>query len=77
MRTRSDISAYVSLLLSVLASLISLGGIAYASGTLTDRVAQSEKRLDQLDKVNERLATIEAKLDFLVGAQKRHDANGN
>ena len=75
MQAKNDIPTFASLMLSVLAALMSLGGIAYASGTLTDRVAHTEERLNSLDEVNERLARIETKLD-MMGAKEDRRAHG-
>lgn len=66
----ADIKGFITLMLSVIASLISLGGIAYAAGTLTTRVDNNTAQLANLDKTNERLATIEAQLKFLVDSEK-------
>lgn len=70
MATPKDIKGAISLVLAVLASLISLGSIAYAAGSLTQRVDAIDKRQQKLEDVPERLATIEAKLDFLVQDSK-------
>lgn len=66
MATPKDIKGAISLILAVLSALTSLGTIAYAAGSLTQRVDTIDASQKKLDSMPERMATIEAKLDFLV-----------
>jgi peptidoglycan hydrolase CwlO-like protein len=70
MATPKDIKGAISLVLAVIASLISLGSIAYAAGSLTQRVDAIDNSQKKLENMPERMATIEAKIDFLVSEAK-------
>lgn len=71
MTSSRDIKSAMGLLLSVLASLISLGSIAYAAGSLTQRVDTVEQKMQRLDTVPERLAAMDAKLEILLKEKEK------
>lgn len=61
----------IGLLLSLFSTAVSIGSIAYAAGTLGQRIHDVETRQVKLDTVPERLAVIETKLDILISDKKK------
>lgn len=72
-----DVKGAVSLAVSSIAAVISLGGVAYAAGSLATRVEATETALDRLQAVPERLARIEADLTYLRQAEERRQNRGD
>lgn len=78
MRAGFDAGKVFSLASAGIATLLSLGGLAYSSGVLAQRVENSAQRIDmnslridKLESVPERLARIEADLSYLRQAEER------
>lgn len=65
----------ISLALSAIAALMSLGGIAYAAGSLATRVDATETAITRLQTMPERLARIEADIAYLRQAEERRERN--
>lgn len=56
----------IGVILAVFSLLLSIGSVAYAAGTLGQKVHDVELRQEKLDTVPERVARIEAKIDILL-----------